>query len=221
MQSGAINGRKIFFLFFVILFINYFFFSNKIEIGQGFIWGAVYSNKVQGNNAITEWKPRKILREFVLDELVFGIFHAVAITVDRDIYTWGLNSVYLIGNPKLPLAKVINVETPYHVNFPELADFTEFCASGFSNAFLTKNGKIFVWGVWLGNEYSKPFKIKVPKPVISISLGSGFIIALTEDGEIWSVGSNLNGEVIIIIIIFLFSFISFIFNLFYFLVGCW
>jgi alpha-tubulin suppressor-like RCC1 family protein len=178
----------------------------KIETGQLYIWGAVYSNKAQGNNAITEWKPKKALKEFVLEEIVFGIFHAVAITVDRVVYTWGLNSVYLIGNPKLPLGKVVNVETPYQVSFPEISDFDKFYASGFSNAFTTKTGKLYVWGVWLGNEYPKPYKIKIPKPFITISLGSGFIIAITDDGEIWSIGSNLNGEVIKFFFFFFFDF---------------
>lgn len=69
----------------------------------------------------------------------------------------------------------------------------------------------------MGSEYSKPFKIKVPKPVISISLGTGFIIALTEDGEIWSVGTNLNGEVNFLILVFIFYFICTYYLLLYLL----
>ncbi|MDR0520163.1 MAG: hypothetical protein LBG82_09005, partial [Clostridiales Family XIII bacterium] len=130
-----------------------------------------------------------------------------AITSDGEVYAWGNNSSGQLGNGTMNNA----------VNYmPQLIDQSHFgdekvksIAAGWNHCFaLTESGNIYAWGEnrvgQLGNGTEDWNLHAVPEPVeqslfsgekiVSISAGNQQGFALTDNGRLYSWGSNSHGQ---------------------------
>jgi alpha-tubulin suppressor-like RCC1 family protein len=128
-------------------------------------------------------------------DIALGIVHACCLTEEGKVITWGLNSAHVIGNPKLKQGKVISTDSPYHLQFVDSPTIVSVNVYNCTNIVLSDMGKMYCWGVWKDEEVAKPIKFKFNKFVCKFAVGNGFIIAVTDDFQIWTGGLNKNGEV--------------------------
>ncbi|XP_044756400.1 E3 ubiquitin-protein ligase HERC2 [Coccinella septempunctata] len=126
--------------------------------------------------------------------------HTLCVTLDGKVYSWGDGDFGKLGRggfegtkvPKL-IDKLQNVE---------IVDV--YCGDQFSLA-LSKDGKLYSWGKGEGWRvgHNKEEPVRFPelvealqdKVVVSVSLGLGHVMALTDTGEIYSWGKNDNKQI--------------------------
>jgi hypothetical protein len=132
-------------------------------------------------------------------DLKTGFDHAIALTNDGKVFSWGFNDCGQIGNGKL--------DRFYHK--PRLNKYLIHIKSiscGFNHSLvLTRNGEVYAWGSnnW-GQIGSGSVKLNQPIPkkvmglqnekIIAISCGGYHSLALTETGFVFSWGCNEKGQ---------------------------
>jgi alpha-tubulin suppressor-like RCC1 family protein len=160
-----------------------------------------YLQSIIGHHAPYEIIHHIIMMIYPKMEIACGEFH-VALLVDSDIYTWGLNN-----DGQLGLKYTRNRSSPEKVNLSHIEKVK--CGSHYTLA-LNKFGEIFSWGAnhrgqlgfenetrterlyWIPRKCS-PQKIDLEN-IIDISCGSYFGMALNVLGEIYSWGDNTYGQ---------------------------
>lgn len=146
------------------------------------------------------------LKGGTLDEIVqvsAGYAHAAAIDADGHVWTWGSNERGQLG-----FGDEEKYDAAGQVSF-DSNDRIEAVAAGYDHTLaLSASGKVWAWG---SNRYgqlgdgsesdrSKPVRVmdgrKPLDDIIAVSAGFGLSLALNEDGEVWTWGSQgkANGE---------------------------
>ncbi|KQN96812.1 RCC1 domain-containing protein [Paenibacillus sp. Leaf72] len=128
-----------------------------------------------------------------------GADHSIALKSDGTVLSWGSNEYGQIGVPSS--GELDRKLSPEYV--PNLSDVTYVTAgAGFSVA-LKSDRTVWAWGknadhqlgaASFNNKESNPVKVTGISDVISISTGTGHVIALKSDGTVWTWGSNSRGQ---------------------------
>jgi alpha-tubulin suppressor-like RCC1 family protein len=142
-------------------------------------------------------------------QIAAGVEHSLALTSTGQLYAFG-------GNRYGELGRAANVETPVPnptpaaVNLPAAAGpVRSIAAGGFHSLALTASGLIYAFGrnthgqlgnaAGTGGEQANatPFAVTLPganAPAIGLAAGSAHSLAITASGELYSFGSNLEGQ---------------------------
>jgi alpha-tubulin suppressor-like RCC1 family protein len=126
-----------------------------------------------------------------------GWFHAVALTSDGKVWTWGDNFVGEIGNG---ITSTTGISVPFQV--PGLSNVIGVSAGDGFTAILKSDGTVWTWGGnnfgELGNgtfnDQSIPIQVKNLSNVNYLAARDYHVLVIKSDGSVWAWGSNENGE---------------------------
>jgi len=126
-----------------------------------------------------------------------GWFHAVALTSDNKVWTWGDNSSGAIGNG---MTSTVGVNVPLQV--PGLDHVIGVSAGDGFTAILKSDRTVWTWG---GNNFgqlgdgtfitrSSPAQVQGLSDVVYLAARDYHVLVIKSDGTVWAWGSNENGE---------------------------
>jgi alpha-tubulin suppressor-like RCC1 family protein len=126
-----------------------------------------------------------------------GWFHAVALTSNGKVWTWGDNLAGEIGNG---ITSTTGVSVPIQV--PGLNSVLAVSAGDGFTAILKTDGTVWTWG---GNGFgqlgdgtytdrSSPVQVKNLSDVILLAARDYHVLVVKSDGTVWAWGSGGNGE---------------------------
>ncbi|XP_033229354.1 X-linked retinitis pigmentosa GTPase regulator-like isoform X2 [Belonocnema kinseyi] len=130
-------------------------------------------------------------------QLCAGSQHSMALTADGSVLVWGSN---LEGQLGLPGTSGL-VNKPTKVQIPE--NIKQISAGYYHSAFLTESGFVYICGesesgkLGIDVKFSTqaaPKQIMLSKSATKIACGGHHTLILTEDGCIYCMGSNSNGQ---------------------------
>ncbi|MCM3133646.1 hypothetical protein M3629_12685, partial [Paenibacillus polysaccharolyticus] len=163
--------------------------NSKIPFGNG------------TNSSIFQPEAIKELSNVISIE--FGSTHALALTKEGSVLTWGYGGEELFGIPYT--GKIQKIDTPQVVS--SAGKVKKIAIASNSNFVLKDNGLIYGWGnnmlaqLGLGKENRTkkqlvyaPELIPIGSPVKQIETAGFAAFVLTEDGSLYSWGSNGSGE---------------------------
>jgi alpha-tubulin suppressor-like RCC1 family protein len=158
--------------------------------GKVFSWGYNYNSQLgYGTNELNAYtstpapiSPAAFGYRAVRD-IQAGQDHALALTADGNVYTWG--GIHSSTTPG-------GVTAPTRVSALDGVTVTAIAAGFQKSAALTSDGKVYEWDL-----YSDPAPVAELDGVTitAISLGSGHTLAITADGSLYAWGYNSYGQV--------------------------
>ena len=166
------------------------------EDGKVFTWGDNTYGQLGNGTVTTSDEPVEVTfpEGTIITQIAAGENHNVALDSNGNVWTWGRNNNYQIGNTRE------NQYTPYKVsNLPKVIKI----AAGNNNTMvITENNELYAWGLnaygdlGLGTYTNKvlPKKVKGVHDIIDISGGKSHYIVLNRAGEVFVTGSNLYGQ---------------------------
>ncbi|XP_050341942.1 serine/threonine-protein kinase Nek8 isoform X2 [Bactrocera neohumeralis] len=138
------------------------------------------------------------LQDIQIEKIAAGTEHVLALSADGSIYVWGTSAHGALGLGKFQTQQ----KTPQKVLLPHMNGKAEkiFCGPNIS-AVLFKNGDLYACGC---NKYRKlgfkksnitAFKkLELPHKILTASFSSVHTILLTENGRVYTMGRNSEGQ---------------------------
>jgi YD repeat-containing protein len=126
-----------------------------------------------------------------------GWKHAVALSSDGKVLTWGDNTAGQIGNG---ITSTVGISVPIVV--PGLNNMLAVSGGDRFTAALKSDGTVWTWG-WNGfgqlgdgtfTDRSSPVQVKNLSNVIYLAARDYHVLVFKSDGSVWAWGSNENGE---------------------------
>lgn len=178
-------------------------------IGDKHRWVALWGNGDYGRlgqaSGESFWEPTvcKSMQHLQPIALACGGAHTLVLTEEGRVYASGLNDWGQLG---LPLSTGHSMEFLEVEGLPDEAKFTHIAAGDFHSAAISEDGRVYMWGrntqgqLGLGKrgkgkvcaaqwvESLKDFRIQ------ALALGAEHSLALSEEGEVLSWGTSLNGR---------------------------
>ncbi|KAL3518854.1 hypothetical protein ACH5RR_021443 [Cinchona calisaya] len=183
------------------------FHSALLINGQLWIWGKGDGGRLGLGHEEPAFNPtlNSHLGSNLIRSAALGGLHSVALNSLGQVFTWGYGGFGALGH------SVYHRELlPRLVEGPWTEEICHIATSGTHTAAITKSGDLYIWGrdegdgrLGLGpgcgpNEaggLSIPSKVRaLPVPVAAVSCGGFFTMALSEEGQLWNWGANLNYE---------------------------
>ena len=164
--------------------------------GKVFTWGDNTYGQLGNGTVKTSDEPVEVTfpEGTIITQIAAGENHNVALDSNGNVWTWGRNNNYQIGNTRA------SQYTPYKVsNLPKVIKIS---AGNNNTMVITENNELYAWGLnaygdlGLGTYTNKvlPKKVKGIHDIIDISGGKSHYIALNRAGEVFVTGSNLYGQ---------------------------
>ena len=190
--------------------------SAVTESGQVFVWG--YNNKGQLGIESAFWAlvPTNITENFIgievddkVIQLSLGIEYSSALTFKGKVYTWGRNDSGQLGDKTKDQKTVPTEITGNLIGMDEGDKITQLSMGGFHSSALTQNGHVYMWGNNGSYQLSQGgisnnstpteitgnfIGIDVDDKIIQLSMGMNHSSALTQNGRVFTWGSNSNGQ---------------------------
>ena len=169
--------------------------------GDIWTWGSNgYGQLGNGQDNVTVKRPIKITNSTKFKEISMGVYHALAIDNEGNIWSWGSNTGGQLGNGQISSDKVlIPTQIVSKVKFRQV-NAGEMCSVA-----LDEEGDIWTWGIMqdgrLGNGESSNEKVLIPtqittsKNFVKIGIRQQTGWAFDKDGEMWLWGSNTFGQI--------------------------
>lgn len=184
--------------------------------GQLFTWGSntPFYNPLStsggglGYSSKMEWTPRQVVFEgeapVSVKEISFGSLHAICLTTTGEAYSWGVGSWGRLGR-----GDAVSHETPGKVLFEQKIARVASTRST-SGLVSADDGQVYMWGkndtFLLGTDSAGslmggggfdganvPTRMNLPKEerFIDLAIGENLAAAVTENGEVWTWGKNI------------------------------
>ncbi len=126
-----------------------------------------------------------------------GWFHAVALTADNKVWTWGNN---FDGESGTGVTSTMGISVPIQV--PGLDHVLQASAGDGFTAILKSDGTVWTWGTnnfgELGdgtfNTRATPAQVQGLSDVVYVAARDYHVLVIKSDGTVWAWGSNENGE---------------------------
>ena len=205
--SGALAGKTV-----VVIAAGNIWNGHSMALtseGQVFSWGSNNGGQLGNNSEINSKVPVAVDTSGVLAgrrvvAIAAGYSHSLALTSEGRVFSWGSNNNGQLGNDSTTSSKV---PIAVHTSGALAGKRVVAIAAGYSHSLaLTSEGQVFAWGSnWvgkLGNNSTISSQVPVAvdtsgvlagRRVVSIAAGNSYGMALTEDGQIFSWGSNWDG----------------------------
>ena len=120
-----------------------------------------------------------------IEQIALGVSHTLLLTRTKEVYTVGSNNLGQLG-----LGHKANMYTPQKVK--KLKDIKQIACSQHSAALSTR-GELYLWGTGTFGVYLIPQQI-ASQSFIGIEVNGSFGVALDSNKNIWTWGTNTNGE---------------------------
>ncbi|XP_038057576.1 regulator of chromosome condensation-like [Patiria miniata] len=163
------------------------------DVGQLGLGEEVYERKKPTLVPLPEGAKGRVV------EAIAGGMHTVCLTSAGEIYTFGCNDEGTLGHDTNEEGSEF---TPFKVDLAEKV--VQVSCGDSHTAALTQEGKVYMWGTFrdcngpfgLTSEGMEklPVQILLKKTVVKISSGNDHLCMLTEEGEIYSLGSGEQGQ---------------------------
>ncbi|XP_011268118.1 RCC1 and BTB domain-containing protein 1 [Camponotus floridanus] len=174
------------------------------EEGKIYSWGSNIDRKLGLDLKPSRkiYLPTKVINEECID-IACSSDHALALTKDGKIYTWGTEKYEQFLNEGASYRGVatISIGFPYEVKFNCETEKIICIACGVMfNVVITDNGKVYSWGLNGGRlglgHYEKKLSpclifSLVDVKIVKVVCGAMFTLALTDKGEVYSWGVGL------------------------------
>ncbi len=166
---------------------------------DGTVWS--YGQNVYGElgtgDTTSYDEPQKVLfpEGTIIKQIAVGEYHVAALDTEGNIWTWGRNNYYQLGN-----SNITSSASPVKVT--GIPKATRISAGNNSTMAITEDNKLVAWGqnaygeLGIG-EYSNkitPTIVEGVHDVLDIQGGKNHYIVLKTTGEIFVTGSNLYGQ---------------------------
>lgn len=166
-------------------------------------WGSNFCGLLL-HDRYEQQKPMRIveLDDFEIAKIAIGERHALFLTKDKKVYSWGLNNFGQLGLGSLTPAKF-----PTEIKALSALNVKNIYAQNDTSFAITEEGGVFSWGA--GRDYllghgdiydrTKPTKINFGKPdntqIVHLSTGRAFTRAVSANGQCytWGGGNKLFG----------------------------
>ena len=156
--------------------------------GEVFTWGQ--RNLVgQGPLESDITVPTKLQIEKI-SQISCGDYHTLLLSADqKTVLAFGRNSFGQLGHARHGIA-----ETPVKVPFLGEKAIVKIQCCAYDSAILSADGEITVWGeTWNGGSPATPRLVNL-RQVVDISMGNGFMLALTSSNRLYAFGKNSDGQ---------------------------
>jgi len=141
--------------------------------------------------------PVKVVGLDRVKSVVAGPLHTLALREDGTVWSWGDNMRAQLGRPITPFFDLVPVRVPGLTGVVALSAHWEYSLA------LREDGTVWAWGSNASGQLGRPESYGAnPTPeqvagltgVVALSAGESHVLALREDGTVWSWGSNFFGE---------------------------
>ncbi|KAK0179955.1 hypothetical protein PV327_005649 [Microctonus hyperodae] len=123
--------------------------------GEVYAWGNNSVGQLGIGSYINQLSPQRVtgLVGVVIEKVVCGYSHTMALTDEGDLYVWGGN-----GYGQLGLGTKSNACQPVKLSIPEMGRICDIAAIHYNHisAVLAEGGKIFMWGQCRGQTVATP-----------------------------------------------------------------
>ncbi|TPX32425.1 hypothetical protein SmJEL517_g04468 [Synchytrium microbalum] len=133
-----------------------------------------------------------------------GGLHNIVLTANNKLFSWGCNDHFALG-------RVTDSEGPRWDSEPgeveglDEAVITKIVCGDNCSAALTRDGNVYIWGTFRDSMgifgatketsiQKTPLKLQGLHDVMDIAAGSNHMIAITDDGKLWSWGIGEQGQ---------------------------
>ena len=174
--------------------------------GNVFIWGSNDFSQLGIQNLLSADTPQALTSLSNIQSIALGNRHSLALDTSGRLWAWGDNAFGQTGTGNLE-----DTITPQQIKHDStnqnLPEFIAIAAGQFHSVALDKNGSVWAWGRndfgQLGDgsleSSSHPMPVKnengsIFQGAIAIASGGNFILALTNDGDLWAWGDNTSGQ---------------------------
>ena len=132
----------------------------------------------------------------IITKIAAGENHSIALDNKGNVWTWGRNNYYQLGN-----INDNNVLVPTQVN--GISNIKDIEAGTYTSFAIGEAGEVYSWGLNANgeggvgnytNKISSPTKAKFVTDAIDIKAGKNHTVILKSTGEVLVTGSNLYGE---------------------------
>ncbi|CAE7596193.1 HERC1 [Symbiodinium natans] len=186
-----------------------------------YVWGTFLAEESAGHSVVEEDEEVEMLAEpavqpttFVVHDVRCGRFATAVLTAEGSLYAWGPNEGHQCGVPtEAPVVKALT-----QLKVPRKVPVVQLALGEFHGLALTAEGSVLAWGEAQGPEarlasmaledpklrgllpssisfkQPEPRLLDIPKVVTAIAAGGYHSAAITEDGMLWTWGSNSYGQ---------------------------
>ena len=157
--------------------------------GAVYSWGDNSQNQLYGTTtASNATVPMLVPTLSGIQSVKTGVNHAVALTADGRVITWGNSAGNVLGTGRPGVASAA-------VQVPSMSGIKAIAAGNGHTEALHANGMVWGWGT-IGNLNAQiaPQLVNGLSNMKAISSAGNFLIALRSDGTLWGVGSNSSGQ---------------------------
>ncbi|CAG9318002.1 unnamed protein product [Blepharisma stoltei] len=153
-----------------------------------FMWGAGDSGQLGTGKRENELLPAFINLIDAPKQVACGLYHSIVVTVSGFVLAMGGNAFGQlgIGNKK-------SSSIPIRVNGLDRERIAKV-ACGYHSAAISETGELYVWGTGIFGECLAPKLLNELPEIKDLTLGGTFGAVLDKAGNIWTWGSNSNGE---------------------------
>ena len=168
--------------------------------GTVWAWGTNWSGQLGNNSTTGSSSPVAVqgLNGVTILAIAAGNGYSLALDANGNVWAWGDNSYGELGNGTFSNSPIaVEVPSSTLTNVFSIAAGDQFALA------LKTDGTIWAWGSnafgQLGNSVSTavsnvPLRVQNLGPMVAISAGTGFALALDITGEIWAWGENSSGQ---------------------------
>ncbi|KAK3242768.1 hypothetical protein CYMTET_47552 [Cymbomonas tetramitiformis] len=173
--------------------------------GQVYSWGANDEGQLGHGDLRERVQPELVAGQLSKEEVVAvstGIAHALVMTKEGSIFTWGSNTRGQLGIGK----QVVRQTTPVHIQGAITGiKFVWVATGGFHTLAASRSGEVYCWGsndygqLGLGDLEERPTPHAIlhkftRSKITRVAAGGRHSVALTEQGDIFTWGSNDCGQ---------------------------
>jgi alpha-tubulin suppressor-like RCC1 family protein len=172
------------------------------KTGAAFAWGLGTSGQLGDATIVSKSTPVPVTGGLSFVQLAAGQGHAVALRSDGNAYAWGIGTGGQLGN-----SAIINTSAPVLVAGSH--SFVQISAGSANSGAIKADGSAWTWGTNTTGALGTGTitTTSTPVPVIgghsfvrivmgdnAVTIGSNFAGGLKSNGQLWTWGTNTNGQ---------------------------
>jgi alpha-tubulin suppressor-like RCC1 family protein len=160
-------------------------------------WGSNQQGQLGNGTTVSSSSPVQAAGLTQATSVAAGAYHALALRQDGSVWAWGYNSGGQLGD-----GTTTSRTTPGPVlGLPRPA--VAVAAGGHTSAAILDDGSLWLWGdngkgqIGDGTTQRRTLPVEVaglPSPVASVALGFAHVLAVLNDGSLWTWGWNDSGQ---------------------------